>query len=203
MHHMCPFSWPSSQGTGMKNSLMSAIVSLLFSCLFIRLLSSLISIINGSSTSTGTAAWVGAIFNFFDFRARSWTSILSVSLLIVMAWAQGLLVVATGGSGDEPTSESMGIDISIGVVDPWRGSMEAGGMVQWWVVKLGIKLLASSIYFAGRCMVQTGWADIAEPAKGVYGVVEGRTSAFYWVWHDESVSPWESALEQFSVSQVW
>ena len=57
-------------------------------------------------------------------------SVLLVSSLIVMAWARGLLVVATGGSGDEPTSESVGVDISVGVVDPQRGSMEAGGMVR-------------------------------------------------------------------------
>ena len=35
-------------------------------------------------------------------------------------------------------------------------------------------------------MVRTGRVDIAEPAEGVYGVVEVKTTAFYRVRHGES-----------------
>ena len=155
---MHPFSWPGSQGRGMKNSLMSVVGLLLFSLSLFRLSLSSISIIDGSFCNTGTAAWDGVGFNFFDFGVRSWPSI-SVLSSEVMVWAWGLLVVATGwsGKGDEPTSEFVGVNVSVGVDDPWAVA-ELGGTV-W--VRLGTKSLASSIYFAGRHMVQAGQVDIA------------------------------------------
>ena len=38
-------------------------------------------------------------------------------------------------------------------------------------------------------MVRRGRVDIAEPAEGVYEVVEVKTMAFYRVRHGESVNP--------------
>ena len=161
---MCPFSWPSLWGRGMKNSLMSAVGLLFISCSFFRLLLSSISIIDGLFCGTGTAAWVRVGFDFFDFGVRSWPSIL-VSLSMVMGQAWGLLVVATGqsGKGDEPTPEFVGINISVGVDDPWTVA-ELGGTVQ---VRLGTKSLASLIYFAGRHMVRAGQVDIVMVYRAV------------------------------------
>ena len=180
---MCPFSWPSLWGRGMKNSLMSAVGLLFISCLFFRLLLSSILIIDGLFCGTGTAAWVRVGFDFFDFGVRSWPSIL-VSLSMVMGQAWGLLVVATGqsGKGDKPAPEFVGINISAGIDDPWTVA-ELGGTVQ---VRLGTKSLASLIYFAGGHMVQAGQVDIVMGSTGLW------KTAFYCVQHGESVNPWVS-----------
>ena len=94
---------------------------------------------------------------------------------------------------NKPTSEFVGINVSIGIDDPWTAA-ELGGTV-W--VRLGTKSLASSIYFAGGHMVQAGWVDIAMGSTGPW------KTAFYHVQHGESVNH-ESVLEQRGVSMmIW
>ena len=94
---------------------------------------------------------------------------------------------------NKPTSEFVGINVSIGIDDPWTAA-ELGGTV-W--VRLGTKSLASSIYFAGGHMVQAGWVDIAMGSTGPW------KTAFYRVQHGESVNH-ESVLEQRGVSMmIW
>ena len=124
LQSMHDLSWPSMRGMGIKNSLMSAVASILFSHLDCGWSVSSILMIN--MLYWGHAAdWpgVGVVFDFLDLWAfkLSWALIVLALLLttgiLAKAW-DCLSEVRRGGSGDDATSKL------VGTVDP--GCSETG-----------------------------------------------------------------------------